>query len=212
MEINMNDDELRKLAKTQAEAAKAMSRELFELFKATAFPQAKLDALDYSTVCRIEDEFRKQERMAEEMIDNAFGIFLDEMEQWKKRFEWMLNAYSRMVIHVMDSFIVATRGHDLTYWRHHDRLPAPLVIKLMEEGENAHEKMLLKRESSALRLRSVFAKRAKKVREEMLVIESEYEAKIKQFIEVDFPASNKKVETFILQNYLQRLGGEHGLN
>lgn len=208
-----NDFNFEDFAKQTANETKEMIRTLFALFKESAFPLAKQDALDYQTVCMIEDEFRKQETACDNLLNQAFKEFCDSNAKWLERFKNLTNGYSRIAVTIAESFIIVSRGHFFTYYKlHPSQIPPHLADVFMQEAEREHFLLMQRQEQRGERISRVSRKVSDTLKRYKTEFENAFSAAIRNLIEVEIPASQKRIEAIINQNYLQRMGGLHGMN
>ncbi len=209
----LNDFNFEDFAKQTANKTKEMIRTLFILFKETSFPLAKQDALDYQTVCMIEDEFRNQEAACENLLNNAFKEFNDSNTKWFERFKNLTAGYTRIALNIAESFVVASRGHFFTYYSiHPSQIPPHLADVFMQEAELQHFLLIQKQNQRSDRISRVSKKVSSALKCYRIDFENAFSAAIRNLIEVEIPASQKRIEVLINQNYLQRMGGLHGMN
>lgn len=208
-----NDFNFEDFAKQTADETRAMIRTLFAIFKENAFPLAKQDALDYQTVCMIEDEFRKQETACDNLLNQAFKEFCDCNAKWLERFKNLTSGYARIAVNIAESFVLATRGHFLTYYSiHPSKIPPHLADAFMQEAEREHFLLMQRQEQRGERISRVSRKVSDTLKRYKTDFENAFSAAIRNLIEVEIPASEKRIEAIINQNYLQRMGGLHGMN
>jgi hypothetical protein len=208
-----NDFNFDDLAKQMTDETKEMIRTLFNIFKESAFPLAKQDALDYQTVCMIEDEFRNQEIACTDLLTESFKQFCDSNEQWLRRFNRFIDGYSRIAVTRAESFLIAVRGHFFTYYKlHPSEIPSYLTEAFFNMAVEEHLAVMFKQEQASERLSNVAKKFSDSLKKEKAEFENLYSAAIRELIEIEVPASHKRIEAIINQNYLQRMGGLHGMN
>jgi len=213
MSQSSNDFNFEDFAKQTANETKEMIRTLFALFKESAFPLAKQDALDYQTVCMIEDEFRKQETACDNLLNQAFKEFCDNNARWLERFKNLTSGYSRIAVTIAESFVIVNRGHFFTYYKlHPSQIPPHLVDAFMQEADREHMLLMQKQDKRGERISRVSRKVSDTLKRYKTDFENAFSAAIRNLIEVEIPASQKRIEAIINQNYLQRMGGLHGMN
>ncbi len=208
-----NDFNFEDFAKQTANETKEMIRALFVLFKESAFPLTKQDALDYQTICMIEDEFRNQETACDNLLNQAFKEFHDSNSAWLERFNNLTTGYTRMGVNIAESFVIASRGHFFTYYiLHPSKMPPHLADAIMQEAHLQHFLLMQKQEQRSERISRVLRKVSDTLKCQKTNFENAFSEAIRNLIEVEIPASQKRVGAIINQNYLQRVGGIHGMN
>lgn len=213
MNQSSNDFNFEDFAKQTANETREMIRTLFALFKESAFPLAKQDALDYQTVCMIEDEFRKQETACDTLLNKAFKEFCNSNALWLERFKNLTAGYSRIAVTIAESFIIVSRGHFFTYYSiHPSKIPPHLADAFMQEADQQHFLLMQKQEQRSERISRVSRRVTDTLKRYKTDYENAFSEAIRNLIEVEIPASQKRIEAIINQNYLQRMGGLHGMN
>ncbi len=203
-------DNFQKFAQQTLEDTKQLLREMFIAFRDTAFPEAKRTNLDYDTVCLIEEEFRTQEEVCTNLLTTSFNLFDESNKNWLTRYDWALKAYTKMAVVTMDAFMTERRGHDFTYsW---DNTSACLFEKMLHEAHVHHDVYLQRQEARVQTLFAVFDKTITKLLLDRTEIEGNFQKAINKVIDVDIPASHKRIEVIINQHYLQQVGAIHRVN
>ncbi len=203
-------DNFQKFAQQTLEDTKQLLREMFIAFRDTAFPEAKRTNLDYDTVCLIEEEFRTQEEICTNLLTTSFNLFDESNKNWLTRYDWALKAYTKMAVVTMDAFMTELRGHDFTYpW---NNIPAYLFEKMLYEAHVHHDVYLQRQEVRVQTLSAVFDKTITKLLLERTDIEGGFRKAIDTVIDVDLPASHKRIEAIITQHYLQSVADIHQAN
>jgi hypothetical protein len=192
------------------EDTKNLLRQQFAAFRDAAFPEAKSNNLDYETVCLIENEFQAQEKICIDSVKDHFDIWQESNQKWLTRYQHALHTYTRMAVLIADSFLTEIRGHHFTY--NPSSIPTYLFEKVFEEGRKEHDAFLSKQKMRSERLSRVFDKVMSKIFGEKENSEAIFKKALDKIIDVDMPASHKRVEAIINQNYLQKVGALHGEN
>ena len=192
------------------EDTKNLLRQQFTAFRDTAFPEAKRNNLDYETVCLIENEFQAQEKMCVDSVKDQFDIWQESNQKWLARYQYAIHAYTCIAVSTADSFLTELRGHHFTYSP--SSIPTYLFEKVFKEGVREHDVFLCKQKMRSERLSRVFDKVMSKIFGEKESSETIFRQALDKIIEVDMPASHKRVEAIINQNYLQKVDAIHGEN
>jgi hypothetical protein len=87
-----------------------------------------------------------------------------------------------------------------------------LVDAFMQESEREHFWLMHRHEQRSERLFRVSKKVSDALKKYRNDFENKFSEAIRNLIEVEIPASEKRIEAIINQNYLQRMGGLHGMN
>ena len=178
----------------------------FSLFKEAAFPAAKQDALDYMSICLIEDEFRKQEDLCGAAIETAIRSFQKSIAELAKRYDRAFFAYYRMTLCTIESFSIAQAGHAHTYREF------GMDANLLAESEHEAIALSKKYENRAFAIKKIFHKTMRSIDQDRIAAEQSINSSIKKFLEVELPQSHKRVDAIINQNHLQRVAALHRMN
>jgi len=212
MDENQTPPDLAGFAKQLVDETRKQIRDQFELFKATAFPDAKQDALDYESVCLIHGEFRKQEDSCVAVLEGIFSTFSRDYDGWLERFKHAANAYTRIGGGIADSYITGIRGLAFTYDVHPSCIPTRAMESWIQESEAKRAEFLRRHESTTRRFTSVFARVNADLKKRCSSIEQSFHCAMRELVEITLPASHRNVEAIIRQNTLQRQGADHHLN
>jgi hypothetical protein len=146
------------------------------------------------------------------VVDKSFTEFCEDSAKWLERYKHALNAYTRMACVISEGFIIEMHGHHFTYFSDLNKIPAHIADKFFQEADMRHNEFLQKQENRAEKLSTVFRKVNDKLRNDRTELENKFSKAIEDLTEVELPASHKRVEAIINQNYLQRVGAIHGMN
>ena len=204
-------DSFREFASEAIEKIEMNFRSSFELYKKTAFPKDQLDALDYETICLIEDEFRKQEKICKEVLDKAINTFCEDSEKWLLKFKQILQLKTKTFCIMHDIFLIELKGYSFTYFAK-DIPDHFFTKKIIQEAEAAHTRLFERKKIRWERVNLSMEKLTEKLLKNHKEKETAFHKAVANLIDEDIPSSIQKVRVIINQNFLQRAGSIHGMN